>query len=101
MLSQLEGLRNLRRLPSTFRLLTRGAGAQFLLSLPHGALNFGILESVKDYTGAQRRILTTRIGCMRYLQFEMSGLIALAIRTRCCLVAHVTTHACRGLYLYC
>ncbi|CAM9835384.1 unnamed protein product [Choristocarpus tenellus] len=31
----------------SFRLLTRGAGAQFLLSLPHGALNFATLEAVR------------------------------------------------------
>mmetsp|Transcript_37720 Transcript_37720/g.48061 ORF Transcript_37720/g.48061 Transcript_37720/m.48061 type:complete len:427 (-) Transcript_37720:260-1540(-) len=30
-----------------FQVLTRGAGAQFLLSLPHGAIAFGILEWTK------------------------------------------------------
>ncbi|CAM9876887.1 unnamed protein product [Discosporangium mesarthrocarpum] len=34
----------------SFRLLTRGAGAQFLLSLPHGALNFATLEVVRGCT---------------------------------------------------
>ena len=39
-------LRNLSR-PSSWRLLTRGAGAQFLLSIPHGALSFAVLEYVR------------------------------------------------------
>jgi hypothetical protein len=34
----------------TFKLLTRGAGAQFLLSLPHGAFNFATLETIKGLT---------------------------------------------------
>lgn len=29
------------------RALTRGAGAQFVLSVPHGALNFAVLESTR------------------------------------------------------
>jgi len=33
--------------PSNWKLLTRGAGAQFLLSVPHGALNFAVLEFVR------------------------------------------------------
>ena len=28
----------------SFKLLTRGAGAQFLMSLPHGAFNYATLE---------------------------------------------------------
>ncbi|KAG5182703.1 mitochondrial energy transfer protein [Tribonema minus] len=36
----------------SFKLLTRGAGAQFLLSLPHGAFNFATLEAVKEYTSS-------------------------------------------------
>lgn len=35
-----------------FRVLTRGAGAQFLLSLPHGACNFATLEAVRGFTAA-------------------------------------------------
>jgi hypothetical protein len=31
---------------SNWRTLTRGAGAQFILSVPHGALNFAVLELV-------------------------------------------------------
>jgi hypothetical protein len=30
-----------------FRMLTRGAGANFLLSVPHGAVNFAVLEFVR------------------------------------------------------
>lgn len=33
--------------PSNVKLLTRGAGAQFLLSVPHGAVNFAVLELVR------------------------------------------------------
>mmetsp|Transcript_11467 Transcript_11467/g.16891 ORF Transcript_11467/g.16891 Transcript_11467/m.16891 type:complete len:534 (+) Transcript_11467:174-1775(+) len=34
--------------PKNFKLLTRGAGAQFLLSVPHGAVNFAVLEYVRN-----------------------------------------------------
>lgn len=34
--------------PTNFRMLTRGAGANFILSVPHGALNFAVLEYVRD-----------------------------------------------------
>lgn len=34
-------------LPRNFRRLTVGAGANFLLSVPHGALNFAVLELVR------------------------------------------------------
>jgi len=33
----------------SFKILTRGAGAQFLLSLPHGAIAFGVLEWTKKW----------------------------------------------------
>ena len=33
--------------PKNFRALTRGAGANFLLSVPHGAVNFAVLELVR------------------------------------------------------
>jgi len=33
--------------PSNWKLLTHGIGAQFLLSVPHGALNFAVLEFVR------------------------------------------------------
>jgi Mitochondrial carrier protein len=33
--------------PSNFRRLTVGAGANFLLSMPHGAVNFAVLELVR------------------------------------------------------
>ena len=33
--------------PRNFRTLTRGAGANFLLSVPHGAVNFAVLELVR------------------------------------------------------
>lgn len=33
--------------PQMFRRLTRGAGANFILSIPHGAVNFAVLEFVR------------------------------------------------------
>lgn len=33
--------------PANVKLLTRGAGSQFLLSVPHGAVNFAVLEYVR------------------------------------------------------
>jgi len=33
--------------PDQFRMLTRGAGANFILSVPHGAVNFAVLELVR------------------------------------------------------
>jgi len=33
--------------PDQFRMLTRGAGANFILSVPHGAVNFAVLEFVR------------------------------------------------------
>lgn len=33
--------------PSNFRRLTQGAGANFVLSVPHGAINFAVLELVR------------------------------------------------------
>jgi hypothetical protein len=34
--------------PSNFQRLSRGAGANFLLSVPHGAVNFAVLEFVRS-----------------------------------------------------
>lgn len=34
--------------PSMFRRLTCGAGANFVLSLPHGAFNFAVLETIRE-----------------------------------------------------
>ena len=34
--------------PSNYRRLSRGAGANFILSVPHGAVNFAVLEFVRD-----------------------------------------------------
>lgn len=33
--------------PSNIKMLTRGAGAQFIMSIPHGAVNFAVLEYVR------------------------------------------------------
>lgn len=33
--------------PENWKLLTRGAGAQLLMSMPHGAVNFAVLECVR------------------------------------------------------
>ena len=37
--------------PKNFKMLTRGAGAQFLLSVPHGACNFAVLEYTRRIMG--------------------------------------------------
>jgi len=37
--------------PTSMKLLTRGAGAQFVLSVPHGAVNFAVLEFVRRQLG--------------------------------------------------
>jgi hypothetical protein len=34
--------------PAAFRRLSQGAGANFLLSVPHGAINFAVLEFVRQ-----------------------------------------------------
>lgn len=39
-------------LPQNFRRLTVGAGANFILSVPHGAVNFAVLEFVRKRLGA-------------------------------------------------
>lgn len=39
-------------LPSNMKMLTRGAGAQFFLSIPHGAINFAALEFVRKNLAA-------------------------------------------------
>lgn len=33
--------------PAQFKTLTRGAGANFILSVPHGAINFAVLEMIR------------------------------------------------------
>jgi solute carrier family 25 S-adenosylmethionine transporter 26 len=38
--------------PKNFQRLARGAGANFLLSVPHGAINFAVLEFVRQRIGA-------------------------------------------------
>lgn len=38
--------------PSSFPRLIQGAGANFLLSVPHGAVNFAVLEFVRRHLGA-------------------------------------------------
>ncbi|GMI33313.1 hypothetical protein TrCOL_g2971 [Triparma columacea] len=37
--------------PRNFKMLTRGAGAQWLLSVPHGACNFAVLELTRRVMG--------------------------------------------------
>jgi hypothetical protein len=34
--------------PENMKMLTRGAGAQFVMSIPHGAVNFAVLEYVRS-----------------------------------------------------
>ena len=45
--------------PKNWKMLTRGAGAQFLLSVPHGAMNFAVLEFVRGQMNqaVQKRML--------------------------------------------
>jgi hypothetical protein len=66
--------------PSNFRRLSRGAGANFLLSVPHGAVNFAVLELVRTKLNTIVQTLgldTDRIG--PGLDFCSS-----AISTICC-----------------
>jgi Mitochondrial carrier protein len=66
--------------PSNFRRLSQGAGANFLLSVPHGAVNFAVLEFVRARMNAVIQGLgvdTNRIG--PGLDFCSS-----AISTICC-----------------
>jgi hypothetical protein len=67
--------------PKNFRRLSRGAGANFLLSVPHGAVNFAVLEFVRakmnDVTDKFGITNTDRIG--PGLDFLSS-----AISTICC-----------------
>jgi hypothetical protein len=39
--------------PDTWEALSRGAGAQFIMSVPHGALNFAVIE-VSDYNATMK-----------------------------------------------
>jgi solute carrier family 25 S-adenosylmethionine transporter 26 len=71
--------------PDQFRMLTRGAGANFLLSVPHGAVNFAVLEFVRGkLTRAARTVpfLRDRLDAIGpALDFSSS-----AISTICCSV---------------
>uniref|UniRef100_A0A7S1BNE3 Mitochondrial carrier protein n=2 Tax=Corethron hystrix TaxID=216773 RepID=A0A7S1BNE3_9STRA len=68
--------------PPVLRVLKRGAGAQLLLSLPHGALNFAVLETTRRALGkmvGEGMKNATRVG--PGLDFLSSG-----IATVCCSV---------------
>lgn len=68
-----------------FRMLTRGAGANFLLSVPHGALNFAVLEFVRGR-------LNQAVASVPYLQERLESIgpaldfTSSAISTICCSV---------------
>ena len=49
--SNTETIANLMK-PAAFPRLTKGAGANFVLSVPHGAINFAVLEFVRGRLGA-------------------------------------------------
>jgi len=74
-----ETVKRLIRLKN-WKMLTRGAGAQFLLSVPHGAVNFAVLEFVRHQMTnlvESRNNMTNRLG--PGLDFAAS-----AISTICC-----------------
>ena len=68
-----------------FRMLTRGAGANFLLSVPHGAVNFAVLEFVR---GKLNKVVQT----VPFLQERLESIgpaldfTSSAISTICCSV---------------
>ena len=72
--------------PSNVKLLTRGAGAQFILSVPHGAVNFAVLEFV--------RLQMTRVTDQEWVRNRINveafsagfDILSSAISTVCCSV---------------
>ena len=65
--------------PRNVRILTRGAGAQFILSVPHGAVNFAVLEFVRGHMG---RIFENS----RYVAGFGLDFLSSCVATLCCSV---------------
>ena len=71
--------------PKMFKTLSRGAGANFILSVPHGAVNFAVLELVRS----QLNIAVQKIPFLKRNQEAMGpGLdfLSSAVSTICCSV---------------
>lgn len=69
--------------PSMFKMLTRGAGANFVLSVPHGAVNFAVLEFVR---GRMNKVVESIPALARRANSIGPGLdfASSAISTICC-----------------
>lgn len=77
-----ETVRRLAR-PKNFKLLTRGAGAQLLLSIPHGAVNFAVLEFVR---GTMNNLVESQGGRLSRVAGPGLDFVSSAISTICCSV---------------
>jgi hypothetical protein len=71
--------------PRNFQTLTRGAGANFLLSVPHGAVNFAVLEFVRR---EMSRLVASNPALSKRAENFGPGLdfLSSAISTICCSV---------------
>lgn len=78
-----ETVRRLAR-PKNFKLLTRGAGAQLLLSIPHGAVNFAVLEFVRQTMNSF--VAKAQDGKMSRAAGPGLDFVSSAISTICCSV---------------
>lgn len=69
--------------PSMFKTLSRGAGANFVLSVPHGAINFAVLEFVRAQMG---RVVETIPALSSRAEQIGPGLdfLSSAVSTVCC-----------------
>jgi hypothetical protein len=65
----------------SFKVLTRGAGAQCLLALPHGALNFATLEATKAVVGSIVAIPMALIPIVDFLSSTVATLVSSVIST--------------------
>ena len=73
--------------PKNLKLLTRGAGAQFILSVPHGAINFAVLELVKAKICTAVESVSFLDKVREAAAFEPSmDFLSSAISTICCSV---------------
>lgn len=69
--------------PQNLKLLTRGAGAQLILSVPHGAVNFAVLEFVRRQMSA---VFEDKFGDDRNKIGPGLDFVSSAISTICCSV---------------
>lgn len=69
--------------PKNWKLLTRGAGAQLLLSIPHGAVNFAVLEFVRQ---TMNNFIERQGGSLSRVAGPGLDFVSSAISTVCCSV---------------